>query len=80
MGMGSKNISISEEAYHRLRRARRHAKESFSQVIRRGRWDEERPTAAAWLEAFPDVPEISEAQMEVLEAHQVADRPPGDKW
>lgn len=80
MGMGSKNISISEDAYLRLRRARRHAKESFSQVIRRGRWDEEIPTAAAWLEAFPEPPEVTEAQLETLEAHQATDRPPEDKW
>ncbi len=80
MGMGSKNISISEDAYLRLRRARRHPNESFSEVIRRGHWDDEASTARAWLEPFGSVPEVSEAVLDELEANQKADRPPKDKW
>lgn len=80
MGMSSKNISITEDAYMRLRKARRHPRESFSQVIRRSRWDDESPTAASWLKAFTDVPVVSDTVLEGLEADQKADRPPEDKW
>lgn len=78
--MGSKNISISEDAYLRLRRARRHPRESFSQVIQRGKWDERSPTAQSWLENMEAVPEVSEAILDSLDANQRTDRPPKDKW
>jgi hypothetical protein len=80
MGMGSRNISISESAYLRLRRARRHPRESFSEVIRRGHWDDGEPTARAWLDNFEAAPLISAAVLDALEADQKADRPPEDKW
>jgi len=80
MGMGSKNISISEDAYLRLRRARRHPRESFSQVIRRSRWDDETPTASSWMEAFDEVPLVEDTVIESLDADQKADYPPEDKW
>lgn len=78
--MGSKNISISEDAYRRLHRAKRLPRESFSEVILRGRWDDEEVTAGAWLESFGDVPPVSDAVLDELEAIQSADRPPEDKW
>lgn len=78
--MGSKNISISEDAYLLLRRARRHPRESFSQVIRRSRWDNESLTAGSWLDAFDEAPVVSDEVLEALEAGQKADRPPEDKW
>lgn len=78
--MGSRNISLSEDAYLLLRRARRHSKESFSQVIRRGRWDESAPTAGSFLAAFDDAPVVSDEVLEAWEADQAADQPPEDKW
>lgn len=78
--MGSKNISISEEAYLRLRRARRHPRESFSQVIHRGKWDDGSSTARSWLENMEAAPEVSDSVLDSLEANQRADQPPGDKW
>jgi hypothetical protein len=80
MGMGSRNISISEDAYLRLRRARRHPGESFSQVIRRSRWDDEVPTAGSWLDAFDEAPVVSDEVLDALENNQHADSPPEDKW
>ena len=80
MGIGSKNISISEDAYLRLRRARRHPRESFSQVIRRSRWDNEPATAGSWLDAFDEAPVASDEVLEALESNQKADLPPEDKW
>lgn len=80
VGMGTKNISISDDAYQRLRRARRHPRESFSQVIRRGRWDNEPAIAGSWLEAFDEAPVVSDEVLEALEKNQKTDRPPKDKW
>jgi len=39
--MATKTISLSLDAYERLRAARQHPRESFSSVLRRARWDEE---------------------------------------
>lgn len=78
--MGSKNISISEDAYLRLRRARRHPRESFSDVIRRGHWDDAEPTGRAWLDHFEVAPVVPDAILDELEAGQKADHPPEDKW
>lgn len=78
--MGSRNISISDDAYLRLRRARRHPRESFSQVIRRGHWEDSEATARTWLDAFDAVPQVAESVLEELEANQKVDRPPQDKW
>lgn len=79
-GMGSKNISISEDAYMRLRRARRHPRESFSEVIRRGDWGSTKPSAQSWLENMAAVPEVSDAILDRLEADQQNDQAPKDKW
>ena len=78
--MASKNISISEDAYLRLRRARRHARESFSEVIRRGHWDSESPTAQTWLDHFGELPPVTDAVLDELESNQRSDLPPEDKW
>jgi len=78
--MASKTISINLEAYERLRQARRHPKESFSQVIRRGHWEHRGSSARSWLESFSDVPEAETGILESLEEVQRTDAPPEDKW
>jgi hypothetical protein len=80
MGMGSKNISIAEDAYARLRRARKHPGESFSEVIRRGKWDTVAPTAQAWLSNMECAPSVDESVLEALEFDQQNDTAPKDKW
>lgn len=50
-----RNLSITVEAFLRLRRARRHPRQSFSPVICRSRRDDETATAGSLLEAFDDV-------------------------
>jgi len=80
MGMSSKNISIAEDAYARLRRARKHPGESFSQVIRRGKWDTDAPTAQAWLSSMDSAPPVEESVLEALERDQQNDTAPKDKW
>jgi hypothetical protein len=41
--MATKTLSVDDEAYERLRRARLHPKESFSKVIKRAKWETGRP-------------------------------------
>lgn len=53
--MATKTISLELDAYERLRRARRGARESFSSVVRRARWDEEPLTGARLLERMAEL-------------------------
>ena len=78
--MATKTISIDSEAYKRLRKARKHPKESFSQVIRRGRWEEGGATTQSWVESFDEAPRVDDSVLETLEAIQKGDVPPRDKW
>lgn len=69
--MATKTISLEMDAYEKLRRARRDPRESFSNVVRRARWEDELPRALELLEGLqtlvrkrPDVllaPEILNA-------------------
>ena len=38
--MATKTISLELDAYERLRKAKRSERESFSEVVRRARWDD----------------------------------------
>lgn len=78
--MATKTISIDMEAYDKLRRARVRPSESFSHVIKRGRWDEARSTAAALLERLESVPVPDEQTLEYLEQAQAGDELPGNPW
>jgi len=48
--MATKTISLEIGAYEKLCQARREPKESFSNVVRRARWDDQTPNARALLE------------------------------
>jgi hypothetical protein len=78
--MATKTISIDMAAYERLRRARRRPDESFSQVIKRGRWDEQPSTGAALLEALDRAPQAPQRVLRRLEKAQQADPPPDNPW
>lgn len=78
--MATKSISIDLAAYETLRRARLRPDESFSQVIKRGRWETVPSTGAALLEALETAPMVSKEVLTHLEEAQCADRPPGDEW
>lgn len=50
--MPTKTISLEIDAYEKLRRAKNSSRESFSEVVRRGRWSDEEGTAAGLLAAL----------------------------
>jgi hypothetical protein len=45
--MATKTISLELDAYEKLRRAKKSERESFSEVVRRARWDDATSTGAA---------------------------------
>jgi len=48
--MAIKSISLEIDAYEKLRRAKQGPRESFSSVVRRGRWDDAPSTGPGLLE------------------------------
>lgn len=47
--MATKTITLEIDAYEKLRRAKKSDRESFSEVVRRARWDEPASTGATIL-------------------------------
>ena len=78
--MATKTISVDIEAYERLRQARRSPTESFSRVIKRAHWEEEKQTLAALLASSVGLPIISEDSLDELDRAQSSDVPPEDPW
>lgn len=76
--MSTKTLSVDEEAYRILVRAKRHAKESFSKVIKRANWNEGRPRCGDLLARAAG--QISDEALDALEAAQKNDLPPSDPW
>ena len=81
MCMATKTISLRLEAYERLRRARRHATESFSDVVMRAHWSDEPTTAGKYLAHVRERGPLYDALgVEAIEELSVTDRPARDKW
>lgn len=78
--MATKTISVDLEAYERLRQARLTPDESFSRVIKRARWRDERKTAAGLLSAFEEAPLPDPTELDRLAEAQSSDAPPEDPW
>jgi predicted CopG family antitoxin len=79
--MAIRTISLKQEAYDRLRAARRYPTESFSEVILRATWPEDTVSGRGLLTLMRSArPWLSDAELDVVEALQAADAPPEDKW
>ena len=74
--MATKTISLRVDAYERLRAARRHPGESFSQVVLRARWPEETITGAGLLRHLRERGALlSDEALDRIETLQREDRP-----
>lgn len=79
--MATKTVSLSMEAYLRLRSARRHRGESFSQVILRAEWPERTVTGRELLARLAATPPVlPESALDAIDAAKARQRPPEDKW
>jgi hypothetical protein len=79
--MATRTISLKDQAYNRLKAARRYPDESFSEVVLRATWPEDTITAKAWLSSR-DVrrPLLGADELDRLEAFKRAQGAPEDKW
>lgn len=78
--MATKTISIGVEAYSRLVSARRHPKESFSEVINRADWNNEGASGGELLALLDELPKPPVGLLAELDQNQTSDVPPADKW
>ena len=79
--MATKTISLKDEAYNRLKSARRYPDESFSEVVLRATWPEDTTTAKAWLSSRGvRQPLLSVDELDRLDAFKRAQAAPEDKW
>ena len=78
--MSTTTISLDLDAYDRLRHARIRPDESFSQVIKRARWDTPPSTAAALLRALENAPVPEAEVLQRLELAQAEDKAPDNAW
>jgi predicted CopG family antitoxin len=78
--VSSKNISLKQEDYDRLRAARRDESESFSEVVLRATWPEDTVSARGLLARLRKArPWFSESELQALAALQ-EDLPPEEPW
>lgn len=83
--MATKTISLEVDAYEKLRRAKRHPRESFSMVVRRAVWPEGPLTARTLLARAREQLQtgscaISEDVLDRLEAAQRDPRVSDTEW
>jgi hypothetical protein len=79
--MGTRTVSLKDEAYERLRAARRYPTESFSDVVLRATWPEDTVTAGELLRLYSTGrPRLSDEVLNAVARLKASDRPPEDKW
>jgi len=76
--VATKTLSVDEEAYLHLVRAKRDSKESFSKVIKRARWDQDIRTCAGILARTKG--KVKEETLDRLDRGQAEDSPPPESW
>jgi predicted CopG family antitoxin len=79
--MSSKTITLKQEAYDRLRAARRYPTESFSEVVLRATWPEDTISGQGLLHLLrTSKPWLTDAELDDITAAKASDRPPENKW
>lgn len=78
--MATKTISIELDVYNRLATMKRSSRESFSQVIRRAKWDSEATTGSSILDFYKSKEALSDKDLDSLDQVQKSDLPLKDKW
>ncbi len=79
--MGTKTISLKDEAYARLKAARKYPTESFSEVVLRAAWPEDTVTAGDFLRMIRHRRiHFTDSEIARIEELKQADAPPEDKW
>jgi predicted CopG family antitoxin len=79
--MATKTISLKIEAYERLRAAKRHEGESFSDVVLRATWPELPIRAGEWLSICRERgPTFRLEELDRIDELKRSDQPPEDKW
>ena len=82
--MATKTISIELDVYERLKSLKKDSLESFSQVIRRAHWGEERSTAAnifEWMNTRKVQKKfLLKDTLDRLDVAQENDTKPQNKW
>ena len=78
--MATKTITLELDAYEKLRLSKRPG-ESFTEVVRRARFEESPATGATLRQYFRDGGSgVSELYLEAVEAAEKNDPPPDDSW
>jgi hypothetical protein len=79
--MATKTISLTLDAYEKLRAARRQPSESFSQVVLRTRWPEQTVTAGELLRHCRERGGLfSDDGRDRIDELKTKGAPPDDKW
>ena len=79
--MATKTISLRVEAYEKLRRARTHPTESFSDVVMRARWDEQTVTGGELLTLVRERSPLYDCdELDVIDDMKFTGKAPADKW
>ncbi len=79
--MAPKTISLTLDAYERLRRAKENPGESFSEVVMRAKWDNLPVTGGELLRLVRERgPTYTPELLDYLDEMKASAAPPEDKW
>jgi hypothetical protein len=79
--MATKTISLRLDAYERLRSARLHPGESFTEVVLRARWPDRGLTAGELRAVYEEEgPLFTDEALDRIEQASADDEPPREKW